>query len=188
MTALIRHNTQIRGVNREMTYRELVPVGSLGRRLRKSAVAGVLFATTYTAWELVRNPAWDGWWDAFNWPQLFLYAPVLFFFGATLWQLVCFVAEYLCQREKVKAGNFSSETLLERQRTLRFWIRDSLRICSLYVATGIIGDIPMAVNYFAVVRGWHLHWWWSSTVAVCLVVTLVAWWTFDRVKYFKSPS
>lgn len=188
MNLPIRHNPQIRGVNQEMTYRELIPVGSPGRRLRKSAVAAVLFAITYTAWRLVRDPAWDGWWDAFNWPQLFLYAPVLFFFCATFWQLVCFVAEYLYQRGKVKTGNLSSETSLGEQRTLRFWLRDSLRICSLYVATCVIGDIPMAVNYFAAIRGWHLHWWWSSTVAVCLVVTLEAWRAFDRVNYFKSPS
>jgi hypothetical protein len=169
-----------------MTYRELIPVGPLGRRLRKAFVAGALYATTYTAWRLLRNPAWDGWWDAFNWPQLFLYAPILFFFGVALWQLVCFVAEYLYQQRKAKAGNLSSEPWLEEQRTLRFWLRDSLHICSLYVTTCVIGDIPMAVNYFAVVRGWPLHWWWSSAVSVCLLVTVAAWWTLDRV--YIGPS
>jgi hypothetical protein len=163
-----------------MTYRELVPVGPLGRRLRKALVAGALLATTCAASRLVRDPAWDGWWDAFNWSQLLLCAPALFFFGVALWQLVCLVIEYLCQQGKGKTGNLSSEPSLEEQRTLRFCLRESLRICSFYVTTCVIGDIPMAVNYFAVVRGWPLHWWWSSAVAVCLFVMAAVRWALDR--------
>jgi hypothetical protein len=164
-----------------MTCREFVPVGPLGRRLRKAFVAGVLLATANSAWHFVRNPAWDGWWDAYNWPQLFLYAPVLFFFGVALWQLVCFVAEYLYQQRKKNAGSLGRAPSLAEQRTMRFWLRDSLRICSLYVTTCLIGDIPMAVNYVAAIRGWPLHWWWSSAVTTCLFVMVAAWWTLDRV-------
>jgi len=168
-----------------MTYRELVPVGRTGRRLRKAFVAGTLLAITYAAWELVRNPTWDGWWDAYNWAQLFLYAPVLFFFGVALWQLVCFVAEYLYKQGKDKAGNLSAEPSREEQRTVRFWIRDSSRVCFLYLTTCVIGDMPMAVNYFAAVRGWPLHWWWSNVVAVCLLVMVVAWWILDRIYDYR---
>jgi hypothetical protein len=164
-----------------MTYRELLPVGRSGGRLRKAFVAGALLAITYAAWHLVRDPAWDGWWDAFNWAQLFLYAPVLFFFGAATWQLLCLVAENLYQQRKSKVGNLSAGAAREEQRTLRFWLRDSLRICLLYFTACVIGDIPMAVNYIAAVRGWHLHWWWSNVVAVCLLVMVAVWWTLDRI-------
>jgi hypothetical protein len=103
-----------------MTYRELLPIGRSGKRFRKAFVAGALLAITYAAWHLVRDPRWDGWWDAFNWAQLFLYAPVLFFFGAAMWQFLCFVAEYSYQRRKNKAGTLSVEPAWEEQRTLRF--------------------------------------------------------------------
>jgi hypothetical protein len=69
-----------------MTCRQLVSVGGLGQRMRKTLVAGGLLTCTYAAWRLVRDPAWDGWLDALNWPQLFLYAPLLFFFGAAVSQ------------------------------------------------------------------------------------------------------
>jgi len=181
LTAPVRHKTHVGGVNQEMTYRELLPDGRSGRRLRKALVAGALLAITYAAWHLVRDPAWEGWWDAYNWPQLFLYAPVLFFFGAAMWQLLCLVAEYLYQQRKNKAGNLSAEPEWEEQGTLRFWLRDSSRICLLYLTTCVIGDIPMAVNYIAAVRERHLHWWWSNVVAVCLLVMVAVWWTLDRI-------
>jgi hypothetical protein len=168
-----------------MTYRELLPIGRSGKRLRKAFVAGALLAITYAAWHLVRDPRWDGWWDAFNWAQLFLYAPVLFFFGAATWQFLCFVAEYSCQRRKNKAGTLSVQPAWEEQRTLRFWLRDSLRIFLLYLTTCVTGDIPMAVNYLAMVRGWHLHWWWSNSVAVCLLVMLAVWWALDRIYDYR---
>ena len=168
----------LRGVNQQMNYLEFVPVGSLGKRVRKAFVAGVLLATTSAAWQLIRDPAWDGWWDAFNWPQLFLYAPVLFFSGIVLWQLACFVAEYLYRRGK---DNVVSESSQEEQKTLGFWFRDSSRICLLFVSTCVIGDIPMAANYLAVVRGWRWHWWWSNVVGVCLIVMLATWWVLSRI-------
>ncbi len=94
---------------------------------------------------------------------------------------VCFVAEYLSQQRKNKAGNPATGFSWEPQRTLRFWLRDSLRVCLLYLTTCVIGDIPMAVNYFAAVRGWPLHWWWSNAVVICLLVMVAACWTLDRI-------
>ena len=107
--------------------------------------------------------------------------PSCFSSGLLCGSYVRFVAEYLYQQGKDKAGSLSSEPSPEGQRTVRFWIRDSLRVCFLYVTTCVVGDMPMAVNYFAAVRGWPLHWWWSNVVAVCLLVMVAAWWTLDRI-------
>src|SRR5208282_2112726 len=121
-----------------MTARELVPVGVLGQRIRKVFVAGGLFACTWAAQLLVRDPSWDGWWDAYNWPQLFLYAPVLFLLGAAVWQSICIIAEWLYRRAKRRTKNVEPEALQNTQTTLKFWLRDSLRICMLYITTCVI--------------------------------------------------
>jgi hypothetical protein len=115
-------------------------------------------------WLLVRNPSFDGSWDAFNWPQLFLYAPILFFFGSAASQVIWFVAELFCRKVRRKAENPKPEALQDNQRTLNSWLRDSLRVCVLYITTCAIGDIPMALNYVAEVRGWQLHLWRLSAV------------------------
>jgi hypothetical protein len=162
-----------------MTCRELVPVGPLGQRLRKAFVALALLACTWVLWLLVRDPTWDGWWDAFNWPQLFLYAPILFFLGAAVWQSVCFIAEWF--KAKRKTTNLESEVMQGAQSTLKFWLRDSLRVCVLYMTTCVIGDIPMTLNYVAEVRGWPLHLWWSSAVNSCLLLMVAVWWILERI-------
>lgn len=164
-----------------MTRRELVPTGPLGQRLRKVVVAGVLLTCTYTAWSLVREPRWDGWWDAFSWPQLFLYAPVLFLFGVMVWQFTCFLVEWFNRKSNRKIKILEPEAMRDNQRTPKFWLRDSLRICLLYITTCVIGDIPMLVNYLAAVRGWPLHWWWSSVVDSCLLCMVVVWWILARI-------
>jgi hypothetical protein len=169
-----------------MTLRERIPVGRLGRRIRKAFVAGALFVCTYTAWRLVRDPAWDGWWDAFSWPQLFLYAPVLFFSGAACWQLFCFVTEWLYRLAARKSQSSEAVELQDIQKTSGFWLRDSLRILVLYAAACFIGDIPMVLNYVAAVRKWPMHWWWSSVVDSCLLLMIVVWWLLER--YFSRPS
>jgi hypothetical protein len=140
-----------------MTLKQLIPVGRLGERIRKWFVAGVLLACTDTASQLVRDRAWDGWWDAFNWPQLFLYAPLLFFSGATLWQLICVIVEWIYERAKRKPEHVEPKESQDIERAVKFWLQDSLRICALYVATCLIGDIPMAVKYLVAARGlvWH---------------------------------
>jgi hypothetical protein len=170
-----------------MTFRELVPLGVLGQRIRKALVAGGLLACTYSAWQLVRDPAWDGWWDAFNWPQLFLYAPILFFFGAAVWQLVCIIAEFFCRKLKGETENLEPEALQDTQRTLKFWLRDSLRVCVLYIVTCAIGDIPIAVKYLAAVRRWPLHWWWLNAVNFRLLLMIAVWWILERI-YRMKPS
>jgi hypothetical protein len=164
-----------------MTRRALVPAGPLGQRLRKALVAGVLLTCTYTVWWLVREPRWDGWWDAFSWPQSFLYAPVLFFFGAMVWQFACFLVEWFSRKANRKIENLGPEAIRANQWTVKFWLRDSLRICLLYITTCVIGDVPMLVNYLAAVRGWPLHWWWSSVVDSCLLCMVVVWWILARI-------
>src|SRR5579864_5661425 len=111
-----------------MTFRELVPVGALGERIRKAFIAGSLFACTWAAWLLVRDPVWDGWWDAYNWPQLFLYAPTLFFLGAATWQLFCIIAEWFYRKLRQKTRNLEPQSLQNTLRTLNFWLWDSLRV------------------------------------------------------------
>lgn len=170
-----------------MTCRELVPVGTLGQRIRKAFVAGALLTCAYTTWQLVRDPAWDGWWDAFNWPQLFLYAPILFLAGAAVWQLVCIVAEWFYRNAKRKPQSLEPESLKDTQRTLRFWLQDSLRVCVLYITACAIGDIPMAVNYLAALRERPLHLWWSSAVSSCLLLTTAVWWILERV-HRRTPK
>jgi hypothetical protein len=164
-----------------MNWRKLVPVGRLGRRARKACVAAGLFACTGAVSRSARNPAFDGWWDAFNWPQLFLYAPVLFLFGVAAWQLICFIAGWFNREADRKTESLEPETVQETQRTLKFWLRDSLRVLVVYITACVIGDIPMAVNYVAAVRGWPLHWWWLSAVNTCLLLTVTVWWILERI-------
>jgi hypothetical protein len=164
-----------------MTCRKLAPVGRIGQRIRKASVAGGLFICTCAASLLVRDPAWDGYWDAFTWPQLFLQAPVLFFSCAAVWQSVCLIAEWLYSKAKRKAENPQPEGMEDPRRTLEFWLRDSLRVCALYLMTGVIGDIPMAVYYLAAVRGWHLHWSWWGAADSGLPLMIAAWWILERI-------
>ena len=163
-----------------MTLKQLVRAGRFGQRIRKAFVAGVLLACTHAAWRMVRDPFFDGWWDAFNWPQLFLYAPVLFLCGASVWQLICLIAEWSYRAAKRKLETAESIESLDVQRGLTFWLQDSLRICALYVAACLIGDIPMAVKYLAGVRGLPIHWWWSSAVTTCALLMVVVWWILDQ--------
>jgi len=171
-----------------MYLRKLVPVGVLGQRIRKAFVAGVLLECAWSAWQLVRNAAWDGWWDVFNWPQLFLYAPILFLFCSAVWQLVCFVAEWFYRKLKRKTENLKPEAFRDTQKTLNFWMRDLLRVCVLYITTCAIGDIPMAVSYVAAVRRWPLHWSWSSAVSSGLLLMIAAWWILERIHAWRSPN
>ena len=67
------------------TVEKSLRASRLGLRVRKLFVASVLLTCTWVAWRLVHDPFWDSWWDAYNWPQLFLYSPYLFFFGAVVW-------------------------------------------------------------------------------------------------------
>ena len=163
-----------------MTRGKLVPVGRLGQRIRKAFVAGALLICASAASTLVRDPAWDGWWDAYHWPQLFLIAPVVFFSGAVVWQFVSFVAEWLYRKAKRGAENQQPQAL-EAQRTLKSWLRDSLRLCVLYATTCVIGDIPMAVYYLASVRGWHSHWSWWDAADTGLPLMVAAWWILERI-------
>jgi hypothetical protein len=163
-----------------MTWRKLIPVGRLGRRARKACVAGGLLACTETALRLARNPALDGWLDAFNWPQLFLCAPVLFFSGATAWQLICIIAEWFNRKVGQQTEFLEPEATQNAQRTPTFWLLNSLRVSVDYIAACVIGDVPMAVKYLATARGWPLHWWWSSAVGTCLLFTIAVWWVLDR--------
>lgn len=165
-----------------MVFRELVPVGRLGQRSRKTFAAVGLLTCTWVAWRLVRDPRGDGWWDAFNWPQLFLYAPILFFFGAAVWQSICIITESFRRKAKRKTENLEPELLQDDQRTLKFWLRDSLRVCALYITACVIGDIPMGVNYFAEIRGWPLHLPWSIAVNLCLVLMITLWWILERIQ------
>jgi hypothetical protein len=169
-----------------MTFRELVPVGVLGQRIRNGFVAGGLFACTWAAWLSVRNPVWDDAWDAYNSPQLFLSAPSLFFLGAAIWQLICLIAESFYGKIKRETKTSNREGWQDTQWTLKFWLRDSLRICVFYVTTGLIGDIPMAVNYLAEIRGWPLHLLWSNAVISCLLLMIAVWWVLERT--YKSHS
>jgi hypothetical protein len=164
-----------------MIHREIIPVGRLGQRVRKAFVAGGLFACTGAALQLVRDPALDGWWDAFNWPQLFLYAPYLFFFGAVVWQLVCCIAEWFDRKTNRRPQDLELKASHDSQRTLKFWLRDSSRIFLLYVTTCLIGNIPTAANYLSEVRGWRLHLWWSNVVGLCLLLMIALWWILERV-------
>jgi hypothetical protein len=159
-----------------MAFQQLLPIGQLGQRIRKAFVVGGLLTCTYIAWRLVRDPAWDGWWDAFNWPQLFLYAPVLFFSFATILQLIGAISEWLLRKV-----NRQPTDVPDIRTTLEFWLKDSLRICALYIATCLIGDIPMGVNYLATVRGWPFHWWWSSAVNACLILMVLVHWILNRI-------
>lgn len=163
-----------------MTWRERIPVGQPGRRIRKAFVAAVLFVCAQTASRLLRNPVFDGWWDAFTWPQLFLDAPALFFLGATGWQLMCFVVEWVHIKAGRKPQTRADEALQDNQRTPRFWLRDVSQISVLYITAAAIGDIPMVVRYLAVARGWPIHLWWSTAVEICLPFTIAVWWLAER--------
>lgn len=165
-----------------MNYRELVPVGTLGQRIRKLLVAGSFLAFVCILEQLVSDPAWAGWWDAYNWRQLFLGGPLLFFSGAVVWQLIFSIVE-LSHGKARSTGSYDPETFPQNaQKTLKFWLRDSLRISLLCAATCAIGDIPMAVNYLADVLGHPLHWWWSSAVSCCLLVMISIWWVLERLQ------
>jgi len=163
-----------------MTLEQILPIGPLGQRIRKAFVAGGLLTCTSIASQLVRDPAWDGWWDAFNWPQLFLYAPVLFFFFATIAQLIGAISEGVRRKANRQCAYVEPTDVPDIRATLKFWLKDSLRICALYVATCLIGDIPMGVNYLATVRGWPFHWWWSSVVSACLILMVIVQWLLNR--------
>lgn len=165
-----------------MTLRDLVPVGALGERMRKAFVAAALLACTYIAWELVRDPAWEGWWDAYNWPQLFLGAPLLFFAGAAIWQSICAIVAWFHGKTHRTTESLETEASQDIQKTPKFWLRDSLRICVLYITTCVIGDTPMVVNYIAAVRGWSLHLWWSTAVNSCFLLMIAVWWVLQRFR------
>jgi hypothetical protein len=164
-----------------MVLQQPIPNGQLGQRIRKAFVAGGLFICTYAAWWLVRDPAWDGWWDAFTWPQLFLYAPSLFFLFATLAQLIGVIWEWLRRIVNRQATHLEPTYVPDIQATLGFWLKDSVRIGALYVATAFIGDIPMGVNYLAAVRRWPFHLWWSTAVSVCLISMVLVHWLLNRI-------
>ena len=171
-----------------VNWRELIPIGRLGERIRKPLVAGALFACVSVAWHLVRDRAWDGWWDAYTWPQLFLGAPYVFLFVVMVWQFIWMVSEELfglARREFRKRGQ---EKLPNLERTLRFWLHQSSRICLLYLSICSIGDIPMVLNYLANVRGWPLHWWGSSAGSYCLLLMLLLSWLAGRIPALSTGA
>jgi hypothetical protein len=104
----------------------------------------------------------------------------LVFLLLAMCQSICFIAELLYRWAKRDDSYRELEELQHTQRTLKFWLRDSSRICVFYVAAGVIGDIPMGVSYLAAVRGWPLHWWWSSAVTSCLLLMLALAWLLER--------
>lgn len=169
-----------------MDLHKLVPVGALGQRIRKAFVAGSLLAGAWWLWLMVRDPVWDGWWDAFNWPQLFLYAPILFLFLAAVWQLVCFVAEWLYRKARRESVRGELPTSLDIQRSWKFWRRECVRICVLFITTCAVGDIPMAVSYLSNVRRWRLQWGWHSALDACLPLMIAAWWILQRIESYSS--
>ena len=163
-----------------MTFKQLVPVGRLGERVRKALIAGVSWACTDAAWYRLRDPAFDGWTDTIH---VAATIPVRSRF-VFLWRRSVaanrLIAEWSYRAAKRELESAESKESHDIQRTLKFWLRDSVRICALYVATCLIGDIPMAVKYLAGVRGRPFHWWWSSAVGTCAVVMVVVWWILDR--------
>jgi sterol desaturase/sphingolipid hydroxylase (fatty acid hydroxylase superfamily) len=98
-----------------------------------------------------------------------------------VWQLIGAIAEWFYRKVNRKTEYVEPEELQDVQRTPKFWLLDSLRVCVFYVAACLIGDIPMAVNYLATVRGWPLHWWWSSAVTSCLFLMVTVWWILERI-------
>jgi hypothetical protein len=163
-----------------MTWRERISTGRLGRRIRNGFVAAVLFAICSAAWHMLRNPEWDGWLDVFTWSQLFLYAPTLFFAGATVWQFICLAIEWVCRKTKTQTQSAILALPSVDERTLSFWLRDSLRILLLYVAACTMGDIPMVVRYLSAVLKWPFHIWWSNAVNASLILTIILWILLDH--------
>lgn len=156
----------------------------LGRRVRKGLVAAGLLAGIDLASFLVRDPRFDGWVDAYTWPQLFLSGPLLFSFCITAWQLIC-IAGYLLLsvfKRKPPAGGVYDP------KGAAFWIHDSSRILGLYAASCAIGDVPMLLSYAAAVRGWHFHWWWSDVAVTCLLLTAMTWWVLERSVYGRPNA
>jgi hypothetical protein len=167
-----------------MNYRKLELGGRPGRRIREALVAGCFLVCTCAASRFLRDPTWDGWLDAYNWPQLFLMPPMFFFLGVTVWQSISFAAEWFYREAKRETENVGPEALRnDPQRTLRFWLRDSRSIGMVYITSCVIGDLPMAINYLAEVRGTPLHWWWSNAVATCLLLIIGAWWMVRRIQF-----
>src|SRR5215831_5744460 len=170
-----------------MNYRKLVPVGRPGRRIREVLIAGCFLVFTGAASRSFRDPTWDGWLDAYTWPELFLMPPMFFFLGVAVWQSISLAAaEWFHRKAKRETENVGPEALRnDPQRTVKFWLRDSRNIGVVYITSCVIGDLPMAVNYLAEVRGMPLHWWWSNAVATCLLLIISAWGMVRRIQ-FKS--
>lgn len=104
----------------------------------------------------------------------------MFLLGAAVWQFACFVGGWFYRKLERKTEKLKPKPLQGTQRTPKFWLQDSLCVCALYIATCAIGEIPMAVNYFAAVRGW-LHWWWSNAVTSRLIPMIAVWWILERI-------
>lgn len=155
----------------------------LGRRVRKGLIAVGLFAGLDLAYSVARDPRFDGWTDAYTWPQLFLSGPVLFCFCIMAWQMVCIAGGLLSSLFKRKPPALVAYRAQDRREDAAFWIHDSARILALYAAACVIGDLPMLWNYLAEIRQWRFHWWWSDVVVACLLVTTVAWWILERSAY-----
>lgn len=161
-----------------MNFRALVPAGSRGSHLRKALIAVVFFAAAELVWRLIRDPVWEGWIDAYTWPQLFLGAPAIFFAGAAIGHCFCFIAEttrVLLSRapQKLTAPHTN-------ECTLTVWFRNSFHIFAMYFATTAIGMIPMSLSYLVTRTHRPMPWRWSSVVAVGLVWMLATWWLFIR--------
>lgn len=113
-------------------------------------------------------------------------ARILFFSGATVWQLICFIAEWSYGKAKRKPGSSNSTSHRALRGLLRFWLRDSLHVSVLYITTAVIGDIPMAVNYVAAIRGWPWHSWWSNAVISSLLLMIAVWRILGRIQRFTQ--
>jgi hypothetical protein len=162
------------------------PAVPLGHGIRKALVAGLLWIAADTTFRWVRNPALDGWVDAYNWPQLFLFAPILFFLFAAVAESLLVVIECVrraVSRQSSRAASAEKSTVMSIS-----WLRDSLRISGIYLLACLIGDIPMAVNYLASHRAWSFHWWWSNAVFACLALALLAYLALSRLFPFHNPS
>jgi hypothetical protein len=163
-----------------MTWRERIPTGRLGRRIRNGFIATALFAICSAVWHVLRSPQWDDGWHFFTWRQLFLDAPTMFLVGATVWQFLCLTTEWLYLTTNKQALSKTLPPLGGDERALRFWLRDLLRISVIYVVVCILGDAPTLVRYVTVVNRWPLYFRGIDAVNASLVLTIVLWVLFDR--------
>jgi hypothetical protein len=159
-----------------MNWRNRIPTGRLGRRIRKTIIAATLwYFCNFAMWRL-RDPVWYGWTDSFTSGQLFFAAPSLFFVGAAIWQPTLIAREWFRRKAPTEPQPFLPTAGAEHQRTATFWVLDSLHILATYVTACLVGDLPMVVRSVSLGRGLPFHIWWSHAVDLCLLLTVATWW------------